>query len=138
MLQQNGIPGRDSKDWLPLANDDDSTHTPTMSLKNAALLALIGTVLLTVLIAVHFIFTLSGVMHDSSDGAARVADSSIREPQCLGVPLRVLPTSILILEESHLKPPRRFRVVHGCSTIGGVIRLGCRMPNKKACPDSSC
>ena len=56
--------GQDPKDWLPLANDADSTHTPTMSLKNAALLGLIGTVLLTVLIAVHFIFTLLGVMHD--------------------------------------------------------------------------
>ena len=33
-----------------------------MSLKNAALLALIGTTLLTVLIVVGFIFTLLGVM----------------------------------------------------------------------------
>ena len=33
-----------------------------MSLKNAALLALIGTILLTVLIAASFIFTLLGVM----------------------------------------------------------------------------
>ena len=35
-----------------------------MSLKNAALLALIGTTLLTVLIAAHFISTVLGVMHE--------------------------------------------------------------------------
>ncbi len=35
-----------------------------MSLKNAALLALIGTILLTVLIVVNFISTLLGVMRD--------------------------------------------------------------------------
>ena len=56
--------GRASKDWHPLANDAESIHTPTMSLKNAALLALIGTVLLTVLVLAHFITTLFGVMRD--------------------------------------------------------------------------
>jgi hypothetical protein len=50
--------------WLPLANDAESIHTPTMSLKNAALLALIGTILLTILIAAHFISTVLGVMHE--------------------------------------------------------------------------
>ena len=35
-----------------------------MSLKNAALLALIGTILLTVLITAHFISTVLGVMHE--------------------------------------------------------------------------
>jgi hypothetical protein len=35
-----------------------------MSLKNAALLALIGTILLTVLVAAHFISTLLGVMRE--------------------------------------------------------------------------
>jgi hypothetical protein len=47
---------------LPLANDAESIHNPLMSLKNAALLALIGTILLTVLIAASFISTLLGVM----------------------------------------------------------------------------
>ena len=56
--------GRTSKDWLPLANDGESIHTPTMSLKNAALLALIGTVLLTVLVLAHFITTILGVIRD--------------------------------------------------------------------------
>jgi hypothetical protein len=35
---------------------------PTMTLKNAALLALIGTILLTVLVLAHFISTVLGVM----------------------------------------------------------------------------
>jgi hypothetical protein len=35
-----------------------------MSLKNAALLALIGTILLTVLVLAHFISTVLGVMHE--------------------------------------------------------------------------
>ena len=56
--------GRTSKDWLPLANDAGSIHTPTMSLKSAALLASIGTILLTILVLAHFIFTILGVMRD--------------------------------------------------------------------------
>ena len=56
--------GRTSKEWLPLANDAESIHTATMSLKNAALLALIGTILLTVLVLAHFISTVLGVMRD--------------------------------------------------------------------------
>ena len=62
--QQNDMAGRASKDWLPLANEPESLHTPTMSLKSAALLALIGTILLTILVLAHFIFTLLGVMRD--------------------------------------------------------------------------
>ena len=56
--------GRTSKDWRPLANDDESIHTPTMSLKSAALLALIGTILLTVLVLAHFITTILGVIRE--------------------------------------------------------------------------
>ena len=52
------------QDWLPLANNALSLHTSTMSLKNAALLALIGTFLLTLLVLAHFISTLLGVMHE--------------------------------------------------------------------------
>jgi CHASE2 domain-containing sensor protein len=48
----------------PLANDAEGIYTPTMSLKNAALLALIGTILLTVWVLAHFIFTLLGVIRD--------------------------------------------------------------------------
>jgi hypothetical protein len=62
--QQNDMAVRASKDWLPLANDAESIHTPAMSLKNAALLALIGTILLTVLVLAHFITTILGVMHE--------------------------------------------------------------------------
>jgi len=65
--QQNGGTGRtwkEWKEWFPLANDAESIHTPNMSLKNAALLALIGIVLLTVLVVVGFISTVLGVMRD--------------------------------------------------------------------------
>jgi len=65
--QQNSATGRTSKkwkEWFPLANDAVSIHTPNMSLKNAALLALIGMVLLTVLVVIGFISTLLGVMRD--------------------------------------------------------------------------
>jgi hypothetical protein len=39
-----------------VADDTGSVHTPTMTLKNAALLALIGTVLMTVLLGLTFVF----------------------------------------------------------------------------------
>ena len=53
-----------SKDWLLLANEAQSIHTPSMSLKSVALLALIGTMLLTVLVVAHFISTVLGVMRE--------------------------------------------------------------------------
>jgi hypothetical protein len=40
----------------------DTIHTSTMTLKNAAFLALIATLLLTILVAADFIRTLSGVL----------------------------------------------------------------------------
>jgi hypothetical protein len=43
-----------------------------MSLKNAALLALIGTILLTLLVLTHFISTLLGVMHELVPAVALV------------------------------------------------------------------
>jgi hypothetical protein len=55
---------RESITPAPLANDAESIHTPIMSLKNAALLALIGMVLLTVLVVSNFISTVLGVMRD--------------------------------------------------------------------------
>jgi hypothetical protein len=53
-----------------LANDAESIHTPIMSLKNAALLALIGMVLLTVWVAASFVSTVLGVMRDVSPAMA--------------------------------------------------------------------
>ena len=44
-----------------------------MSLKNAALLALIGTILLTVLVLAHFITTVLGVMHEVIPAVALLA-----------------------------------------------------------------
>ena len=40
-----------------LANDADNHHTQTMSLKNAALLAMIGTVVLTILLILNLVNT---------------------------------------------------------------------------------
>jgi hypothetical protein len=41
-----------------------SVHTPTMTLKNAALLALVGTILMTALLVWNFVFTLLNVLRD--------------------------------------------------------------------------
>ena len=41
-----------------------SVHTPTMTLKNAALLALIGTILMTALLVWSFVLTLLNVVRD--------------------------------------------------------------------------
>ena len=45
-----------------VAADVGNVHTPTMTLKNAALLALIGTILMTVLSVWTFIFNLLNVL----------------------------------------------------------------------------
>jgi len=47
-----------------LRPDTVSVHTPTMTLKNAALLALVGTILMTVLLVWNFVFTLINVLRD--------------------------------------------------------------------------
>ena len=41
-----------------------NAHTPTMTLKNAALLALIGTILMTALLVWNFVFTFLNVLRD--------------------------------------------------------------------------
>jgi hypothetical protein len=41
-----------------------SVHTPTMTLKNAALLALVGTVLMTALLVWNFVLTFLNVLRD--------------------------------------------------------------------------
>jgi hypothetical protein len=46
---------------VTLANSADSFHTPAMNLKTASFLALIGTLLLTILLAVNFIRDVLGV-----------------------------------------------------------------------------
>jgi hypothetical protein len=46
-----------------LAKTTRRFHTPTMSLKSAALLALIGTSLLMLLVLAHFISTVLAIMH---------------------------------------------------------------------------
>jgi L-asparagine transporter-like permease len=45
-----------------VAADTGGVHTPTMTLKNAALLALIGTVLMTVLLVWNFVFNLLNLL----------------------------------------------------------------------------
>jgi hypothetical protein len=45
-----------------VAADTDSVHTPTMTLKNAALLALIGTILMTALLAWNFVVNLLNLL----------------------------------------------------------------------------
>ena len=47
-----------------VAADTGDVHTPSMTLKNAALLALIGTILMTVLLVWNFAFTLLNVLRD--------------------------------------------------------------------------
>ena len=45
-----------------VAADPASVHTPTMTLKNAALLALIGTILMTALLLWTFVLTILNVL----------------------------------------------------------------------------
>jgi hypothetical protein len=47
-----------------VAGDTGSVHTPTMTLKNAALLALIGTILMTALLVWNFVFAFLNVLRD--------------------------------------------------------------------------
>jgi hypothetical protein len=47
-----------------LRPDTRSVHTPTMTLKNAALLALVGTILMTILLLWNFVFTFLNVLRD--------------------------------------------------------------------------
>ena len=47
-----------------LANDADNHHTHTMSLKNAAFLAMIGTVVLTILLLLNLVNDFLAVMHE--------------------------------------------------------------------------
>jgi hypothetical protein len=47
-----------------VAADTTSVHTPTMTLKNAALLALIGTISMTALLVWTFVLTFLNVLRD--------------------------------------------------------------------------
>jgi hypothetical protein len=51
---------RDGGATLPF--DTGNVHTPSMTLKNAALLALIGTILMTALLVWDFVFTVLNVV----------------------------------------------------------------------------
>jgi hypothetical protein len=53
-----------SKAGARVAADIDGVHTPTMTLKNAALLALIGSILMTVLLLWTFVLTFLNVLRD--------------------------------------------------------------------------
>jgi hypothetical protein len=48
-----------------LLSGTGSLHTPTMTLKNAALLALVGTTLMTALLVWNFVFTVLNVLRDA-------------------------------------------------------------------------
>jgi hypothetical protein len=59
-LNADVIPG-----WQqPVAIHTVSVHTPTMTLKNAALLALVGTALMTALLIFTFVFAFLNVLRD--------------------------------------------------------------------------
>ena len=45
-----------------VAPDSTSIHTPVMTLKNAALLALVGTIVMTVLLVWNFVFNVVNVL----------------------------------------------------------------------------
>ena len=47
-----------------VAADAASVHTPIMTLKNAALLAFVGTIVMTVLLVWNFVFTFLNVLRD--------------------------------------------------------------------------
>jgi hypothetical protein len=47
-----------------VADDTGNVHTPIMTLKNAALLALIGTILMTVLLVWNFVFNFLNLLRD--------------------------------------------------------------------------
>ena len=49
-------------DGATVAPDTDSGHTPTMTIKNAALLAVIGTILMTALLLWSFVLTFLNVL----------------------------------------------------------------------------
>jgi hypothetical protein len=55
---------RNSRLALQVAAETGSLHTPTMTLKNAALLALIGTILMTALLLWTFVLTFLNVLRD--------------------------------------------------------------------------
>jgi hypothetical protein len=47
---------------IPVASDPMGVHNPTMTLKNAALLALVGTILMTVLLVWNFVSNVVNVL----------------------------------------------------------------------------
>jgi hypothetical protein len=56
--------GAVSEAGAEVADDTATVHTPAMTLKSAALLALIGTILMTALLVWNFVFTFLNVLRD--------------------------------------------------------------------------
>jgi hypothetical protein len=78
-------PEIDSCTCVPrVASDSGDIHTPSMTLKNAALLASIGTILMTALSVWTFILTLLNVLRDLVP-AVTVFQSFIYAFGCFGV-----------------------------------------------------
>jgi len=80
-----------SSDWLAAPTQEarvaavtSSVHTPTMTLKNAALLALIGTVLMTILLVWNFVLNLLNLLRGLVP-AATVFSSLIYAFGCFSV-----------------------------------------------------
>jgi len=59
-ILESRAPNREAQ----VAAETGSLHTPTMTLKNAALLALIGTILMTALLLWMFVLTFLNVLRD--------------------------------------------------------------------------
>jgi hypothetical protein len=63
-LPSNFLTSEQPQGGARVAADSGSVHTPTMTLKNAALLALIGTILMTALLVWTFVLTFLNVLRD--------------------------------------------------------------------------
>jgi hypothetical protein len=70
--------------YVRVAADTRSVHTPTMTLKNAALVALIGTILMTALLVWVFVFNLVNFLRDLVP-AVTVVSSFIYAVGCFSV-----------------------------------------------------
>jgi hypothetical protein len=69
---------------IGVADDTGNVHTPVMTLKNAALLALIGTILMTVLLVWTFVFNVVNALRDLVP-AVTLFSSFIYAFGCFGV-----------------------------------------------------
>jgi hypothetical protein len=87
-------------------------YNSAVALKHAALLALIGTTLLTVLLAVGFIRDFSAFLSGAIAAMAfiEIGNSFAGKPEFGSIPVRVSQSTVLILDEtSDLQDPARRR-----------------------------